>query len=146
MWCAPCDGPRPRLWWILGASLACPAFAQSPSCALFKHGTFTQPGDEAGAEVRIVRRGNTQKERSGDHRSSYRVRWTDACTYQLFDRKVTHGEDRRPGATTDTLTVHITDTWEFGYSFRATSNFSDLEVVGTMELVQPKLGGVSFGP
>jgi hypothetical protein len=120
--------------------------AQGPSCTLFKHGTFTVPGDHAGQEVKVVRRGDKQKESTADgHKSQYRVRWVDECTYLLFDRKVTSGEDLRPGSTTDTLTVHITDTWEFGYAFRATSNFADLELMGTMEMVIPKAGGFTIG-
>lgn len=131
---------------LLGAMLAAPARAQSPSCTLFKHGTFTLPGDHPGQEVRIVRRGSKQVEHAPEgYRSVTRVKWLDACTYQLFDRRVKGGSDPHPGSPTDTLTIRIIDTWYHGYSFRVTSNFSELELMGTMELEQPKLGGLSFG-
>lgn len=123
-----------------------PPLPNGPPCDLFEHGTFTLPGDHPGEEMRIVRRGSKQVEHAPEgYRSITRVKWLDECTYQLFDRRVKGGPDPHPGNPTDTLTIRIIDTWYHGYSFRATSNFSDLEMMGTMELVQPELGGVSFG-
>ncbi len=84
--------------------LAVMVSAQAPSCSLFKHGTFTIQGDHPGEETRLVRHGNKQKETAPNgHKAHYRVRWVDDCTYQLYDRKVTLGEDPRPGTATDTL-------------------------------------------
>lgn len=123
------------------------AKSQPPSCKLFVHGTFLLPGDHPGEDTKIIRHGNTQKEvRKDGHRSHYKVQWVGECTYLLYDRNVTKGTDDRPGSPTDTLTVNILDTWQFGYAYRATGNFSSTEVQGTLEMVVPKgYGGISIG-
>ena len=132
-----------RLVTLLGACLTLAvAQAQSPSCLHFHYGTFLLPADHAGEEMKVVRRGNTQKEiGKNGHRSQYRVRWVDECTYELYDRRVTRGEDTFQGSPTDKLTVQILETWENGYRFRATSNFSAREMLGTMVLEDPKSHG-----
>jgi hypothetical protein len=131
----------------LGCAALVGVRAQPPSCKLFVHGTFLLPGDHAGEEMKLIRHGNTQKEIGKDgHRSQYRVRWVDECTYLLYDRKVKRGVEKHPSSPTDTLTVHILDTWEYGYAYRATSNFSTHEVQGTLEMVVPKgYGGITIG-
>lgn len=120
---------------------------QSPSCKLFVHGTFQEGGTDKQSVIsgkpsgiRTLRRGHTQKEH---HKATglklvYQVRWVDECTYQLYDRKVTHGQADATMAPADTLTVHITDTWQYGYAYSCTSTSGDQEVIGTVEMVMPK--------
>ena len=121
--------------------------AQSPSCKLFEHGTFQEGGQDKQSVIsgkprgiRTLRRGHTHKER---HKAAglklvYQVRWLDDCTFQLFDRKVTHGKADPATSPTDTLTIHITDTWQYGYAYRCTSTSGAPEVIGTVEMVMPK--------
>lgn len=120
---------------------------QSPSCKLFVHGTFQEGGTDKQSVIsgkpsgiRTLRRGHTQKEH---HKATglklvYQVRWVDECTYQLYDRKVTHGQADATMAPADTLTVHITDTWQYGYAYSCTSTSGAKEVIGTVEMVMPK--------
>jgi len=144
---------RSRILWLTGLTLATGTVAMpqevarpdGPAPTLFIHGTFTQGGDHAGEAVRIVRRGTKQTAHFLDgHREVAEVRWLDERTYQLFDRHVKGGTASVPAH--DTVTVHITDTWFYGYSFRSSSTIGGPEVIGTLELVQPRLFGASFGP
>ncbi len=147
------NDPRPvvaalgmLLWTGTHAQITPEERPQGPPCTLFVHGTFDLRGDRPGKDIRIVRRGSKQIEHAPEgYRSITRVKWLDDCTYQLYDRRVKGGSDPHTGHVTDTLTIRITDTWYHGYSYQATSNFSDLELMGTMELVQPKAGGFSIG-
>lgn len=136
---------------LLSLLMLCLAFAhakgQSPSCTLFVHGTFQEGGTDKQSVIsgkpsgiRTLRRGHTQKEH---HKATglkliYQVRWLDECTFQLYDRKVTRGKVDPATSPTDTLTVYITDTWQYGYAYSCISTSGAQEVMGTVEMVMPK--------
>jgi hypothetical protein len=128
--------------------------AQRTPCTTFIHGTFEEgthtkqevlSGKPAG--VRIVRhgRGHVETDRATRVKVRYTVRWTEDCTFLLFDRKDKQGMPGRAWAASDTITVRIVDTWPEGFAYERTQNWDGTKDTGEMKMIVPKGGGISFG-
>lgn len=126
----------------------------TPRCDLFRHGKFEERVDERQAAItgkkngsRTFRQGVSQWDHDRDTglKVRYRVLWRKDCTFLLFDRKVRSGVPDRVWAESDTITVHITDTWQEGFRYEQSSNFSDRTSSGTVRRIVPQGFGISVG-
>lgn len=122
-----------RLILFIGIIVSLTSFdvlGQELACDNFKNGYFKIPKDETVKESFIERKGNKQTEFmvGKNEISSFQVEWTGACTYTLKPSKKTlKGLTNMPEDVK--LIVEIIETNENSYTYRATLNFADFEVV-----------------
>ena len=113
--------------------------AQDLDCASVRTGSFLQE-IRPGAFAYYERTEEKQVEivPKLDLVTHYRIRWTDECTYQLFDKEAVKGKPVRVAQPTDTITVHITAIDSAGFSYEATMNYSDQRATGRQERAAAK--------
>jgi hypothetical protein len=96
---------------ILFVSCGAILHAQNSVCKKWRNGTFaTHPAE--GKTTIIIRKGNTQTEINGitGTKDELRIRWIDACTYQLRRTgKTAKNKKEHPGLI---ITVQILESYE----------------------------------
>lgn len=106
-------------------------FGQDLACENFKDGYFKIPKDDVAEASYMVRKGNKQTEfmiGKGEKPSKFHVTWTGKCSYTLTPTRKTLAT--LEGMPKDVmLMVEIIATNENSYTYRATLNFADFEVV-----------------
>ncbi|PCH66517.1 MAG: hypothetical protein COC01_07815 [Bacteroidetes bacterium] len=109
----------------------------STKCSDLKTGKFKLVSEESGTTI-ITRTAKEQVEINKDFnvKVRYKVKWLNACTYQLFDAKIYEGDDYFEGKKTDTLTVKITEISNDFYKISTTSNFSDLSLEVKLAIIK----------
>lgn len=104
------------------------------NCNEVKTGTYVIENKNYGGSL-LIRTEFSQEEiveNLGIH-TKFDLIWTDECNYVLFNRNVIKkgGYEFPEAKTTDSLFVEITDITPKGYTFQASSNFSDFVTNGT---------------
>jgi hypothetical protein len=121
-----------RTIWLVAIGLCCSSgHAQPTDCSIAANGTFTEE-IEPGVVTTYERTADVQVENTPALGlvTWYRVRWADACTYQLFDKKVVAGIPARAPLPSDTVTVRVISVDSAGFNYEVTSNYADLRLTG----------------
>lgn len=106
-------------------------------CKAVKIGKFKLTSDVSGTTI-IERTEQHQIERSeeGDYEAKYDLVWIDECNYELRNQKLIKGPKELEGNDNDVVKVEILEVGNETMKVRTTANFSDLEIVREIEIIE----------
>lgn len=107
-------------------------FSQQKDCTDLKNGKFKTISEGDGSPTFITRKGNRQVEvnESAQFKAEFKIEWTSECTYTLQPTKIYSKGKLQNMQYSDIITVKITGINEQYYTFTATSNIHEGEVLG----------------